>query len=391
MRSQVEKRWGRGWGVRFGPRTVVHVDMDAFFAQVEALDNPQYRGRPLIVGGPRDSPRGVVATCSYEARRFGVRSAMPIRQAVRLCPHAVFVTPRMDRYREVSRHIREILSSISPLMEPLSVDEAFLDMTGREPCYRDALHLGAEIKRRIREGTGLTASVGIAPNKFIAKLASDSGKPDGLVAIPEHEVDRFLLPLPVDVLWGVGPRTAARLREAGMHTVADVRARPLSLLIAVLGQRVGRHVWNFAFGRDERPVQARTEAKSLGKETTFPVDVPDGPQLRAHLARLVASVGERMRRRGLYPRTVTVKVRFPDFTTRTRSRTVAEGIRDDETLFRHASALLDGFRLRRPLRLLGVSVSQFQGHVQVPLFPLEDDPTDPEPSPLYGSGRTGER
>lgn len=386
----MERRSGRAWGARFGPRTVVHVDMDAFFAQVEALDNPRYRGRPLIVGGRPDSPRGVVATCSYEARRFGVRSAMPIRQAVRLCPDAIFVTPRMDRYREVSRQIRDILWTLSPAMEPLSVDEAFLDMTGREGRYRSPAHLGAEVKRRIREGTGLTASVGVAPNKFIAKLASDSGKPDGLVVIPQHQVDRFLLPLPVDVLWGVGPRTAERLRRAGMHTVADVRARPVSDVTALLGQRLGRHVWNFAFGRDERPVQARTEAKSLGKEITFPVDVPDGPKLRAHLARLVASVGERMRRRGLYPRTVTVKVRFPDFTTRTRSRTLPEGFQDDETLFRHASALLDAFRLRRPLRLLGVSVSQFQGHVQVPLFPVEDEPeTAPEPTGI-GPGGPGE-
>jgi len=347
--------------------------MDAFFAQVEALDHPEYRGRPLVVGGDRDSPRGVVATCSYEARAYGIRSAMPIRRAVQLCPDAIFVRPRMDRYREVSRQIRAVLEAFSPVVEPLSIDEAFLDMTGAEHPYRDALHLGETLKGRIRAATGLTASVGIAPNKFVAKLASDSGKPDGLVAVGAAELDAFLLPLPVEAVWGVGPRTAVRLRRAGMRTVADVRRRPVAELCALLGEKAGRHVYELCFGRDPRPVEPASPAKSMGRETTFAVDVPDGPQLRAHLARLVAEVGARLRRHGLAARTVTVKIRYPDFATHTKSRSVATPFQDDDRLYREASRLLDAFALQRPLRLLGVYVSQLEPRRQMSLFPERAD------------------
>lgn len=370
------KRRG-SWRGLFGHRTIVHVDMDAFFAQVEALDNPAYRGKPLVVGGPRDSARGVVSTCSYEARRYGIRSAMPIRQAVRLCPEAIFIPPRMQRYVEVSRDIHRVLESFTPVVEPLSIDEAFLDMTGCEHFYADPWDLGTRLKQRLRQATGLTASVGIAPNKFLAKLASDKQKPDGLVIVTQDDVDAFLSPLPVEDLWGVGPKTAVRLRQAGLETVADVRACPLAELSRIVGRSGAAHLHALAFGRDERPVEPPGDPKSIGSETTFETDVPDGPELRAHLARLVAAVGRRLRRKGMYARTVTVKIRFPDYRTYTKSHSVADPFRDDDTLFREASRLLDAFALRRPLRLLGVSVSQLQRSVQTSLFaPKEDRLTD---------------
>lgn len=361
------------WRRLFGDRTIVHVDMDAFFAQIEVLDNPSLRGKPVIVGGPRDSARGVVSTCSYEARRYGVRSAMPIQQAVKLCPHGIFLRPRFERYAAVSRHIRRILAEFSPLVEAISVDEAFLDMTGCEHFYRDPVHLGRAIKERIYQETSLTCSAGVAPNKFLAKLASDQQKPDGLVVVTQDQVDHFLLPMPVDALWGVGPKTAQRLRQAGIHTVAQVRTRSLESICRILGTTHGRHVYDLAFGRDDRPVEPYSPPKSIGKETTFPVDVPDGPDLRAHLARLAASVGERVRRKGVFPRTVTVKVRFPDFATHTKSISLKHPFCDDDTLFKQANALLDHFNLQRPLRLLGVYVSNFQEQGQTSLFPLEAD------------------
>lgn len=363
----------RGWGAAFGRRTIVHVDMDAFYAQVEVLDNPEYRGKPLVVGGRRDSQRGVVSTCSYEARKYGIRSAMPIRRAVQLCPHAIFLPVRMARYEEVSRQIRAVLHSLSPLVEPISIDEAFLDMTGCEHFYNDAHHMGSELKGRIFEATGLTASVGVAPNKFLAKLASDQQKPNGLVVVPLTDVAKFLLPLPVEAIWGVGPKTAAKLRSIGVRTVEDVRERPLDVLAEVLGPRAAAHVQALAFGRDERPVEPFTEAKSLGKETTFEEDVPDGPALRAVLARLAADVGARLRKKKLYARTITVKIRYPDFETHTKSRSFTEPFRDDDTIFTEAAKLLDEFRLRRPLRLLGVYASQLQTTAQTSLFGKRED------------------
>src|SRR5690606_6739618 len=280
---------GKGpWRSLFGQRTIVHVDMDAFFAQAEVLYNPAYRGTPMILCRPNASARGVVSTCSYEARRYGVRSAMPIRQAVKMCPHGIYLRPRMERYVAVSRQIQAILADFSPLVETISVDEAFLDMTGCEHFYRDPIHLGRTIKERIYQDTGLTCSAGVAPNKFLAKLASDQQKPDGLVVVTREQVDDFLLPLPVDALWGVGPKTARRRRRAAIHTVAQIRARSLATLCRILGDRAGRQVYDLAFGRDDRPVETFSPPKSIGRETTFPVDVPDGPALRAHLARLAA-------------------------------------------------------------------------------------------------------
>lgn len=362
------------WRADFGGRTIVHIDMDAFFAQVEALDNPEYRGQPLIVGGRRSSMRGVVSTASYEARRYGIHSAMPIQRAVALCPHAIVIPGRMDRYEEVSKHIRKVLDDFSPVVEPLSIDEAFMDMTGCEHFYANAAAMGADLKERIRKATGLTASVGIGPNKFIAKLASDQQKPDGLVIVTAAQVDRFLLRMPVRAIWGVGPKTAARLQELRLRTVADVRACPEEELARAVGERLAKHIRELAFGRDARPVEADQEAKSIGRETTFEEDVPEGPELRGHLARLAGNVGWRLRRAGVYARTITVKIRYPDFETHTKSRTFESPFRDDDTIYNEAGRLLDEFALRKPLRLLGIYASHLQEHKQASLF--DDEPED---------------
>lgn len=363
----------RGWGNDFGGRTIMHVDMDAFFAQIEVLDNPSYVGQPVVVGGTRDAARGVVSTCTYEARRFGIRSAMPIAQAVKLCPHAIFVPTRMHRYEGVAKQIRQVLDTFSPAVEPLSIDEAFLEMTGCEHFYRDAKHMGQQLKALIHEATGLTSSVGIAPNKFMAKLASDNQKPDGLVIIDSDRVKPFLLTLPVTSIWGVGPKTAERLLRVGIRTVSDVRNHGLERLCETLGDRTGHHIYELAFGRDDRPVEPAVDAKSIGRETTFDRDIPEGQALRSHLARLAANVGWRMRRSGVYARTITVKIRFPDFETHTKSRSFNQAFHDDDTLFNEASTLLNEFRLRRPLRLLGIYASHLQEQRQSSLF---DEPAD---------------
>lgn len=363
-----------GWQEAFGGRTIIHIDMDAFFAQVEVLDNPIYKGTPLVVGGRRDSGRGVVSTCSYEARKFGIHSAMPISRAVKLCPEAIFVPTRMARYEEVSKQIRAVLDDFSPLVEPLSIDEAFLDMSGCEHFYKDARDMGMSLKAAIKEATQLTASVGIAPNKFLAKLASDHQKPDGLVILPTDAVDAFLLRLPARAIWGVGPKTAEKLQQIGIRTVADIRACSLDRLRDAVGRRLAEHIHHLAFGRDNRPVEPDVEAKSIGRETTFELDVPEGPDLRRHLAGLVANVGWRLRRAGVFAGTVTVKIRLPDFQTHTKSRSFDVPFNDDDTLYKEASKLLDEYALRRPLRLLGVYASHLQHHRQASLF--DDTPAD---------------
>ena len=251
-------------------RIIMHVDMDAFFASVEQLDHPEYRGRPVIVGGL--SGRGVVSTCSYEARKFGVHSAMPMATARRLCPQAVYVQGRYHRYVELSRQIRSIFQIFSPVVEPLSIDEAFLDLTGMEALVEDATTLGEKIKQVIRQQTGLTASVGIAPNKFLAKLASDLQKPDGLVIISQEEAADFIAPLPLSRVFGLGRRSVAALENLGLRTIGQLAACPVSLLQPVLGKQA-EEIRNRARGLDDRPVVPDEQRKSLGKETTFGADL----------------------------------------------------------------------------------------------------------------------
>jgi DNA polymerase-4 len=351
----------------------MHVDMDAFFAAVEVLDNPEYAGKPLIIGGYKDSPRGVVSTASYEARKFGVRSAMPISRAAVLCPHGIFIPGRMYRYQEVSEQVHSIFPEFSPVVEPLSIDEAFLDMTGCEHFYSSLEEMGMRLKNRIKEETGLTASVGIASNKFLAKLASDWRKPDGLFVLRPHQVQGFLRDLPVSKLWGVGKKSEAVLHEHGLHYVRDILPRSLTWLQERLGAALGLQVYNLARGLDERPVTPMRDAQSIGHEITFDEDQDSFSFLRQQLARMSEKVGWRLRNQGFYARTVSIKVRFGDFKTLTRSHTLDYSFNDDDTIFGEALHLLQQVKLK-PVRLLGVSVSNLSTGAQLSLFAAEESP-----------------
>ena len=348
-------------------RTIAHIDMDCFFAAVEALDHPEYRGKPLIVGGQRDSPRAVVSTCSYEARKYGVRSAMPISQAVRLCPHALFVTGNMARYAEMSQQIMECLTQFTPRIQPISIDEAFLDMTGGEHFYESAQAMGASIKQRIREHTGLTASCGIAPNKFLAKLASSKSKPDGLLVITADEAYDFLAPLPVRELWGVGEKGEQALAGYGITTVSDLRAWPVQWLAERFG-KWGMLIYDLARGVDDDPVVTGEECKSYGSESTFDSDVGDIDSLRSCLARHSRRVGSRLRAGGKLARTVTLKVKFADFEQVTRARSMSQPFDGDDTIYAAACELLEEIDMRMAVRLVGVSVSGLTECRQLSLF-----------------------
>ncbi len=331
---------------------IVHVDMDAFFAAVEQHDRPELRGKPVIVGGSAAS-RGVVSTASYEARRFGVRSAMAAREAQRLCPQGVFLPVRGSRYAEVSRQIMAILRDEVASVEPISVDEAYLDPSGG-----DAVAVAARVKSRIREETGLTASIGVAPNKFLAKLASDLGKPDGFVVINPEDVDRVLLPLPVRMLPGIGPKSAGDLAALGIHTVAELRSADRGLLGLHLGRRAGE-LLRLAHGEDDRPLEIEHETKSLAAETTFSVDVGDRDVLRGQLHSFAAELAGRMAAAGLKARTITVKARFRDFQTVSRSQTMPRPVSEAVELAEVADDLLSRIERRDLMRLIGLQVSGF--------------------------------
>ena len=342
-------------------RKILHIDMDAFFASVEQRDRPDLRGRPVLVGGDPHG-RGVVAAASYEARAFGISSAMTCAEARRRCPEAVFLTPDLRRYLEASRRIHEIFQSVTPLVEPLSLDEAFLDVTVNtlgEPLARE---VARHLKARIQGEVGLTASAGAAPNKFVAKVASDLRKPDGLVVVAPARVADFVAGLPVERLWGVGPATATRLHELGARTAADLRAVPVERLVRVLG-KTGAVLHDLAHGIDPRLVEPHRELKSRGAETTFPRDVTDPPRLLEELERLAVRVGRGLSRMARAGRTVTLKLRYADFTTITRSRTLPVPTSDSRRIAQTAAALLDSSTEadRRPVRLVGVSVSGLCG------------------------------
>ena len=336
------------------PRTIIHVDMDAFYASVEQRDRPELRGRPVIVGAdPRG--RGVVAASSYEARRFGVHSAMPIGRAARLCPDGVFLPVDMEKYARVSREIMAILAEFTPLLEPLSIDEAFLDVTKTRALFGDGEEQARRIKSRIRTAVGLAASVGVASNKFIAKVASDLEKPDGLVVVaPGGEAD-FLAPLPVSRLWGAGRVTTADLESMGIRTIGQLAAIPPSHLQSRFG-RGGALLSALAHGVDERAVEPFAPPKSMGAEETFERDHRDGERLRATLRGQAERVARELRAQGYAGRTVTLKLRFADFSTITRSHT-GDPTQDGLTVYREASALLDRVVLRQPVRLIGLSVA----------------------------------
>jgi DNA polymerase-4 len=336
------------------PRAIAHIDMDAFYASVEQRDRPELRGRPVIVGADPKG-RGVVSAASYEARVFGVRSAMPISKAARLCPDGIFVPVDMERYVAASRQIMAILDDFSPLVEPVSVDEAFVDLTGTTSLFGPAPDVVARIKQRIRSETGLTASAGLAPNKFIAKVASDLEKPDGLVVVEAGGEAAFLAPLPIERLWGVGKATAKELAALGIATIGQLQRLPRVTLVARLGDH-GAGLHELAFGRDDRPVEPWTPPKSMGAETTFERDTNDRARLDTTLRSQAERVARELRAEGLAAARVTLKLRFADFRTLTRSHTT-DPTQDGLELYRRVAVLLAREPLGQPVRLIGVSAS----------------------------------
>jgi DNA polymerase-4 len=340
-------------------RIILHVDMDAFYASVEQRDNPSLQGRPVIVGAdPKGGRgRGVVAACSYEARKFGVRSALPISQAWKICPQGAYVPVRMSRYIEVSSQVMEVLHRFTNLVEPLSIDEAFLDVTGSTTLFGSGEAIARSIKKQIREETGLCASVGVAPNKFVAKIASDLKKPDGLVVVDARMVEAFLQDLPISRLWGVGPKTEAHLHEIGIHTILDIRSRPADELIRLLGSS-GEHLRRLSYGKDDRPVVPDWEARSISNETTFEVDTDDRALLLRTLRTLSESVGRRLRRDDVRARRITLKLRYEDFETHTKQVSLDRPTQSDDEIVNAAVALLEKFPIDRRIRLLGVGSSE---------------------------------
>jgi DNA polymerase-4 len=344
---------------------ILHVDLDAFFASVEVLDNPSLAGKPVIVGGAGE--RGVVAACTYEARAFGVHSAMPSVRARRLCPDAIFVTGRYDRYAELSARLHEVFGRFTPLVEGIALDEAFLDVSGARRLLGTGEEIAWSIRASIRSALGLDASVGVATTKFVAKLASEAAKPvadrkgtirgRGVVVVaPGTELD-FLHPLPVRALWGVGPATHKRLERFGVATVGDLAALPVETLVTALGSALGRHLHDLAWGRDPRRVEPDRAVKSVSHEETYAHDLHVASELAAEAVRLADSVGARLRRARLAGRTVSIKVRFHDFETITRSRTLPEPVDTGTVIARTAVSLLDEVDPTPGVRLFGVAVS----------------------------------
>lgn len=367
--------------------SVLHLDLDAFFAAVEQRDKPSLRGRPVVVGGV--GGRGVVATASYEARRYGVRSAMSTREARSRCPHAAFLTGRFAAYREASAVVMGILRAASPLVEPLSLDEAFVDLVsaGLDDLEVDTVTaFGHELRARVAEATGgLTASVGIGTSKFIAKIASDLDKPDGLVVVPPGTEQQLLRPMRVTVIPGVGPATAERLRRAGVHTVADLELVEVDELVRLVGKSHGNGLWHLARAADDRVVVAEREAKSVSVEGTFDTDLTDRTLMAHLLTRQAGEVATRLAKHGLSGRTITIKVRLHDFTTLSRSSTLASPTDRAVVVARTARGLLADLDTSGGVRLLGVGVSGLADWVQEDLFGETEDPqeelVDPGPAP----------
>lgn len=358
-------------------RSILHVDMDEFFAAVAKLDDPTLRGRPLLIGG-RPDQRGVVATASYEARRYGCRSAMPMATALRLCPAAVVRRPDGRRYRAISEAVFAIFARYTPTIEPLSIDEAFLDLSGTERLHGPALGVAEAIRAAIRSEIGITASIGVAPNKFLAKLASDLDKPDGLTVITAANLRAVLDPLDLACLWGVGPAAAKRLRRIGLHTIGDIHRCDPDRLERELGASNAEHLKDLAAGRDVRPVVPDHAAKSIGQEQTFATDIGDARILRAVLLGQVEAVARRLRRQGLKARTVSLKLRYADFTTISRSRSLPAATDLTRSLSRAAVDLFETWARSdlRPLRLLGMTVTRFDTldePAQLSLFADADD------------------
>lgn len=349
-------------------KKIIHVDLDAFFASVEQLDNPELKGRPVIVGGSIKE-RGVVSTASYEARAFGVQSAQPIARARKLCPQGVFLRVRMDRYREISRRVLKILSSCTPKVEPVSIDEAFLDITGCEKLFGKAEDIAREIKTRIKKEVGLTCSLGVAPNKFLAKVASGMQKPDGLVIVKDNDKESFLANLPVGKIWGVGKVTQRELQQMGIYTIRQLGELSFSELQKTFG-RIGARLYNLSHGIDRTPVLTDRKIKSMSSETTFPHDISERKILEKTLYELSVKVSKTLRNKGLGAKSIQLKVRFSDFTTFTRSHTYREATNLTEFIWQRAKELLDKKvdLSARKVRLIGLAVFNLGAQRQMELF-----------------------
>lgn len=358
-RSQVRRsNLPAGLGAEDGGCTILHVDMDAFYALVELRSRPELQGTPVIVGG---GGRGVVLSATYEARAMGVHSAMPMSRARRLAPDAVIIQPDHRAYAEVSRGVMSLFHSITPLVEPLSLDEAFLDVSGALRRLGSPRAIGELIRSRVFDEQRITCSVGVASTKFVAKLASTRSKPDGLLVVPADQVIEFLHPLPVGALWGVGEKTELQLERLGLRTVGDIASTPVSTLQRALGQAAGRHLYELSWGRDSRRVNPSEPEKSIGAEETFDDDIDDAEAIHAHLLKLADQVGGRLRLTGQVGRTVQLKVRFADFTTITRSKTMPGPVDVTQELYDTARGLFDALGLQRArIRLVGIRVEGLQ-------------------------------
>ncbi len=337
---------------------ILHVDMDAFYAGVEILDDPSLRGLPLIIGSP--DGRSVVSSASYEARRYGVRAAMPVAQALRLCPAAKIVPPHFPRYQEVSRQVMGIFESLTPVVEPLSVDEAFLDVQGVRRLWGSPAQIATLVRERVAQEVGITCSVGVAATKHVAKMASTAAKPDGMLVVAAADTQAFLDPRPVRTMWGVGPKAAEALEGRGIRTIRDVRQSAPALLERAVGPALGGRLVQLARGEDPRAVEVERVEKSVGHEETFDIDVVDRDFLRAELLRLADRVASRLRRAAWETTTVSIKVRFDDFRTLSRSQTLSEPTAVGQRIGEAAQALFEGIDRRDPIRLVGVRAEKLQ-------------------------------
>lgn len=340
-------------------RKIIHIDMDAFYASIEQRDNPDLVGKPIAVGGSPEGRGGVVATASYEARKFGVRSAMPAKQALQLCPEIIFVRPRFEVYKNVSRHIREIFGRYTDLIEPLSLDEAYLDVTKDKLGIGSAIDIAAQIRQSIKDELRLTASAGVSVNKFVAKIASDLNKPDGLTFIGPSRIESFMEKLPVEKFFGVGKVTAAKMKGMGLHTGADLKRLSEPDLKKHFGKS-GAFFYSIVRGIDNRDVVPHRETKSIGAEDTFPFDLTALDDMRDELMKIAKTVYTRLLKHGLKGRTITLKIKYHDFKQVTRSQSFPEGVDDRETIFNTAFGLLAATDAgARKIRLLGISISNF--------------------------------
>jgi DNA polymerase-4 len=344
---------------------ILHVDMDAFYASVAELDHPEYKGKALVVGA---GTRGVVLSANYEARKFGIRAAMPVGRAKRMAPHAIFIAPEHHRYSEISERVMAIFHSYTPLVEPISLDEAFLDVTGSQKLFGTGREIAAKIREQVEKEEGITCSVGLAQSKFIAKLASQHCKPNGMLEIKPDRILEFLHPLPVRAIWGVGPKTAESLERLGLHTVSDIAHTPRATLIRALGESTGASLYELAWGRDYRDVIPDEPEKSIGNEETFSEDLDNPEEILREFLRMTEKATARLRERSLFAKTISIKIKFADFSSLTRSKTVPIAIDNTHDTYEVVKALYLALRNEGArIRLVGVSFSHLQEGAPVQL------------------------